>query len=79
MSTSYIIHTNAHYLQDQMTGRPSSPVLTEILDLPGSSPDEGEAQQKETEGRGEVDEVKHRRKNGENTVINILIYLHLTG
>lgn len=61
-----------------MTGRPSSPVLTEILDLPGSCPDEGEAQQKETEGRGEVNEVRNRR-NGRNTVINILIYLHLTG
>lgn len=61
-----------------MTGRPSSLVLTEILDLPGSCPDEGEAQQKETEGRGEVNEVRHRRRNGRNTVIKILIYLHLT-
>lgn len=39
MSTSYILYTNAHYLQDQMTGRPFLPVLTEILDLPESCPD----------------------------------------
>lgn len=52
MRTSYIIHTNVHYLQDQMTGRPSSPVLSEILDLPGTCPNEGEARQEETEGRG---------------------------
>lgn len=62
-----------------MTGRPSLPVLMEILDLPGSYPDEGEARQKETEGRGEVNDVRHKGRSGRNTVINILIYLHLTG
>lgn len=62
-----------------MTGKPSLPVLTEILDLPGSCPDEGEARQKETEGSGEVNEVRRRRRNGRNTLISILIYLHLTG
>lgn len=43
-----------------MTERLSSPVLTEILDLPGSCPDDGKAQQKEAEEREQVNEVRHR-------------------
>lgn len=34
----YDTKTLVHYLQDQMTGRPSLPVLMKTLDLPGTSP-----------------------------------------
>lgn len=44
-----------------MTGRPSSPVLSEILDLPGTCPNEGEGRQEETEGRGKWSETQEEK------------------
>lgn len=50
-----------YYLQDQMTGKPSSPVLMEILDLPGTAPVEGGSEEEE-EKEIMMTEVTHDNK-----------------
>lgn len=50
---------HVHYLQDQMTGRPSSPVLMETLDRPGTSPTERQPGRTNTQtGRNKRETVR---------------------
>lgn len=69
----YVGHKNVHYLQDQMTGRLSLPVLMETLGLPVTSPIERQPgkikRHKDTERR---EREKTRDKGGwekENKVV----------